>query len=258
MISSTKPQAWTLSPQMTAAPELWRDVLGAFPLWSLTEQNLAIPSTKLAIQGSSVTLDPGLSGMSGNNFTNKGYLYVDDAGFCDIASPPGPMELDRDNFRVSVLAALNVGSIDDSFECVLTKGRTVGFPDLTAPFSIVSSSSTSELGWEVNDGSNRSLLPVSKSANEEMTVVGTFDGTNQKVFKNGKEEGSATPSWDGSANTSPNGDRFAIGDDPMRDDIRMNWSGRIYFVVIWRRALTQEEALFLSADPFAMLRPAGF
>jgi len=36
LISSTKPGPWTLSPQMTAAPELWRDVISVGAVWNGT------------------------------------------------------------------------------------------------------------------------------------------------------------------------------------------------------------------------------
>lgn len=241
-LSSTKPQAWTLSPQMTAAPELWRDCLICAPFWesSGTPQNIV---------GSEFASD----------FLNAGWGIGSDGVELDLSADASgitfPLTADlpaSSGVTIHFLHVfVNISSPGNYARWIDTPGEALSmFQD--------GAQSTTEREGEIRfqrDGQFLADEGVFVDKLVPSSVTGTHPGGTgtARMYVDGEQR--ISKSWQATTDHSQ-GDKIWIGreNDDSTDDVKMH----LRFFALWRRELSPSDIDLLARDPFAMLRPAGF
>jgi hypothetical protein len=248
-VSSTKPQAWTLSPQMTAAPELWRGCTLMLPFWdsfpdarNITPHGPRIVSQAINTSGS---IDRNIGPNGVRAFANNG----NDAGsgaYYDFNA--GDFLLDSTD--VTLFAVVQVDQLSSNRS---NAGDQVvwgwGSGDVEyAPYFNDNDQIQLWDGQGTAQGSTSFAAGVyyvihtvfDNSATEfSLYIDGAFDNT---LGRFGTMGPSGSVRLFNNHNASPN----------------RSFEGRCDIAAAWNRKLSNEEIVILSDDPFAMLRPAGF
>jgi hypothetical protein len=240
-LSSTKPQAWTLSPQMTAAPELWRGCVRMLA-WSLTHD--IARGDFWTIVDTTSEVETGLSDMGRvfefrpTSADSGGALSVSTVGSVDLGAGPWSiwgisrvrvLPSSRSSPKDSNVISWHVGTADEN----------------NAPYY------NDDDSMSLWDNGSRVEMLSSITAGTWYNHVVTYDGTNTLAYVDGEEKVNTT-----SLNFDSLSSDFYIG--------RRGGSGDRYFdgdlaiFGLFNRVLTANEAERLNTDPFAMLRPAGF
>ena len=231
---NTKPDAWTLSPQLTVAPELWRGLWHLFAFYPgalgydhvtrkmfPTNGGLSIRSTS---EGLAANFDgTGTNVKLGNpdGITNGSQISVFAYLIPDVFGNDGSI------FR-------SAGNVDSAFDLDFNNG--------------------SELRWFTNDiiGARNSTLAKDLSAfstGVPVAVGATLGDSGNKLYINGRVEDSSP---DTTRNTAT--DPIYIGSEGTADYL----DGAVLILAVWDYDLRPADMLKLFNDPFLMLRPAGF
>lgn len=251
VISATKPDAWTLSPQMTAAPNLWRGCRGLVPLW----ENSGVPyeiingKPREAVDaGGSVEWLVSSEGVARNYISDivREDLEVDSTGIkrwpfvgpltyaamAEVENTGGSQTLFgvSDDDGVSIYCQLAVKGSGGVPRMV---NRTGAFQSADGTTNVVGDGLAHVFVGTLNNDASRSL----------------------EIFLDGVSEGTDTSDGDVSGT-----DRASIGSISRNgaNDNTDAFKGKLYWVAAWDRILSSSEIQSLSDDPFIMLRPAGF
>lgn len=251
MPSLQKPKKWNLKPGLTQAPDLWRNVLFAAPLWEGGGLGQDLVSGALADVKFGGGYTTGRRGTAFDVSANAQGMYwpVLPGGFdmSDLSN--------EEFFCVHILVDIT-NTRANSFNRLIEVSDS-GSSDR---WNIYINSSETMVVWNSSDSadsyrfSNYTLgtglhsltFVVPKNAATERTA---------KYYVNGELKGESSS---GHFQTSPNAD-VVMGLAGGKDGIQSSVYGDYYMLVVWkRRGLTPEEVKFLHSDPFAMFRPAGF
>ena len=243
---STKPDAWTLSPQLTAAPELWRGCVIACPFWeaSGTPRNIlnpkvvgtvGSPSIQLGGSGREVSFDDASYYEHGYTFPEVGLgnwneitiasRFINPISFSEKDALIGDRNLSSNNgWVVGVMEGSgNDGRLYVTFSGVARYDTSTRVPGIRA--------TKKSIVWRAVNGVSFDSFVEGELF--ESINIGTLkpSGLSQNVLI-------------GALNDSGSGSRES--------------QGLHEYLFVWNRALTDNEIKALHEDPFAMLRPAGF
>jgi hypothetical protein len=229
--SSTKPQAWTLSPQMTAAPELWRGCILMLPFWE-GASNVARDASGYGRDGTisgatSVLRDRGRTLSFDGNDEVQGNLRIDTA--------TGPYSWSWWSYT---------DTVEQKWMWVtptLSDGFGFGVWDGAGEFRAYAGASNQR--WA---GSSGDVV-----AGQWQHWVVIHDGsTITQVYRNGVELSGTTGG--GAIDSTVH----EIGQ--QANSFWQPWSGDLDLPTVWNRGLAVSEIRKLYHDPSAMIRPAGF
>jgi hypothetical protein len=242
MKSSTKPQAWTLSPQMTASPNDWRHTKMFLPFWDrvATVDSVFDIARKefVSVDNSTTQHDiimtpggPGFSTQSDNNTSgaiNYGtqVLPVGESGDEWSVLVAGV-------FRAPALGDQTLIGVDDSWLLRIEPGPTINLR------TFGSGNSFSPPNWDTTKDEFHAL------------VMNWRAGVSVQMSWDGEDLGTITQS-----DTSSVSNNLDVGHRGGTDHI--NPKTKIVMIEGSDKARSVADSNRLSADPFAMLRPAGF
>ena len=235
---STKPAPWTLSPQLTAAPELWRGLEAVFPLWEGTGDPQMLGDMPVTTDLQIATWGKTLNGASVNG-DGSAFSYVRSTQFPDV----GPTNW---TFVVSGVSGSNS---QERFHNLLINGESNSIREQKM---MIAARNGSQLQAGIGDGNGNQASGAKFDVlkGNPFCIVVVYNGSVVKVFKNGD----LIDSFSSSLQTNTIS-KFAVMGDPEKN---LEWIGSVDFVSAYSRAVTDQEARFITTDPFAMLRPAGF
>lgn len=118
--------------------------------------------------------------------------------------------------------------------------------------AVVSSTSLRFMTDTVSE--NRDIHSVTWAFQEYFSLAAVYDGTNKRIFLDGKQVGS-TGSQSGVLSSAA--DRAVIGDYRLNGggSGSWEWQGDINDVLIWTRGLLDSEIAEIDNDPYLLLRP---
>ena len=253
---STKPDAWTLSPQLTEAPELWRNAQLVVPLWEgsgppvdiVTGNNASIvglPAWNASRSGRTIKgtqsgtseriIFPSLRQSSNSNpYTIAVFFNRSTAGFTSVSG--------GDEALIS---------IDDDF---------LFFEDSRAHLYMEDGDGTLKFINQIGQGASAAIEGTTTGLNDGknhvcVVVSDGVDSANNKMWLDGKEEpitvsGSEDPTI---GTTHP----ILLLNGSAQSENRASLAN-IYLAVLIFEKWTPVQVKKFSGDPFAMLRPAGF
>ena len=237
VISSTKPDAWTLSPQMTAAPEYWRgNTVIVIPFWNDRDKDIANGF------GLDYTGSP-------SRILNQNGSVLDFNGSSDYIE----IQNSKDKFLNSFSFAIRVKSgylLDD--QRILARWASDG----TESFVLWMDSGGAGAGYaiQIKESTDSPIATIgtdASSAKKEMqSVVAVYDLNTILIYVDGvkKDQAPATVPVKSSNNNIRIGNLEGVG---------QFFNGKIEMAVLSSRPWTEKEVIQWSNDPFAMLRPAG-
>lgn len=88
---------------------------------------------------------------------------------------------------------------------------------------------------------------MTRAQNTYYNMLGTYDGSTVRIYLNG-EEGTARSDVPNDLQTDTSPNEFHIG----KCQSSYHFQGQIFYLYIWNRTLTQEEAISLNSDPYQM------
>jgi hypothetical protein len=240
MKSATKPQAWTLSPQMTAAPELWRNIHGVIPFWRseslfvikddgnrFSDEDVSSASWSWTTTQNGIALRTNdTDGLVVHNEVDAphsgpfaGIVVVDNS---DLADSSNALMADM-NSSSNIGWSLKLEQFGSPGQLGFTKH---GVADLTSTFD--SPTGFAVIGFTVEANDNVLLFLDGKKD----------DLQNSQSFS---EPSDSDKAW-------------VLAETKQTDFAQTDF----LFAALWNRELTDSEHKCLADDPFAMLRPAGF
>lgn len=239
LASHTKPAPWALSPELTAAPGLWRGCVAAVPLW----------------EGQSVPLDY-VSGRSLRAFdaqpewlaSNRGKA-TDHRGSTKMWLLDSNAVLDAVGDRMTQVVVVSGIQSTGSIQYICGKNYggngvkwfSIGVDNLaTLPVYYVDNGSVLSL----SNGSTNIMGGSLHVVGQDNDIAGGSRG-----YVDGRQDA------EGGARDIANGGPVVLGGRADGDGGR-RYNGFIHFYALWSRLLTDDEHFALAADPFAMLRPA--
>jgi len=240
-LMSTKPGAWTLSPQLTAAPELWRGCVLMIPFFETPSMDI-VTGTKLS-EGS-------LSGGGISTRQGRAAKVTEGTGW---------------NYRMTLTEKQR--STPQGRHTIVWYGR---IPPGRTDMRLVGLGNGNR--WvSYNSGENQ-FVPQWDDASDKIAVVSNMfpdDGQfHQLTGRQTKVSGSEV--YQAIVNGEVKGQeaiasRFDIDDVENNLEIggtawndAENTESECLFFALWDRDLSEEELKHMYFDPFAMLRPAGF
>ena len=236
--SSTKPDAWTLSPQLTAAPEMWRGCIACWPMWDGSgEQVMDVVSRRDGTFQNASALGWSL-GSEGKNLS---------------------FQSENASGHLTIIDGVNLTPKKELTYWFYAKpstknsSKTVYGKEIGGPWNKIGTLFADELRGTLTAGGTIEDIDVSIQPGELLTGALTYDGVNARVYVNGAEGGVAAMSGD----VDYTSEAPAIGRSSA-DSTGAVFDGEIYIVALWDRALTDNELKLLNDDPYIMLRPAGF
>jgi len=255
--SSTKPDAWTLSPQMTAAPELWRGCVFLEPFWG-NPKDIVYGFEPSKVEVSGYTIDIGLGSVG------REALYKQNAGSAGNGAAykyGGGNESEHDvgseDFTAFVYCRyLNKTNICSAFGKKFTGGPgNEGWTISVNPYG----TSDEQVVFILDNDGTQFILESAKGVapiDTPFTIVGVRSGSTIELFVDGESRDANSVSGSVSNSTVPL--QVGSGLSNTGSDVDWGWTGSIYMAGLCKRAWSESEIKAFSADPFAMLRPAGF
>ena len=245
MTSPQKPKAWTLSPQLTAAPELWRGCVFMVPFW----EGVGVPFD--IVRKSAGTVGNGSpdwiylrQGLSSDHSARGAWSFFDNSLITNLG--------DEMTNLVLMKESLEEATTDSEY----IAGKNYGGGN-TKWFYITKSSQEPFLGaffWD--DGNDNNLLngntEIIDNQPHLLAQTNSLKDNIREVWTDGTLEASGN-AISGITNNGP----VVIGE---RADFNASreYRGSILLHAMWNRRLRSHEIQLLTRDPFAMLRPAGF
>jgi len=231
--SSTKPDQWTLSPQMTAAPELWRGCEIVAALWEKVGTFRNLVPGGMVINDDSTQANTGINWVrtaSGTGINST--TIATDSGGSSRAIP-------SDAISFAVLWDNLANDTPEFFVC----------RDIDKSKTIVECKAGSDLVVELYSDQGFDNGDISGATLDGRTIVSvTFDrGGRMSLYFNGVFQGDRACDW------SPDSGGLYYDFNMFGNDVNLEAAP-----AVWERALTPAEHALIGRDPFAMLRPAGF
>ena len=240
---STKPNAWTLSPHLTAAPELWRGCVFCAPFWESGGVPMDVARN---VRGTLAHGDPfwgtGPRGAESDHSLQGAWQFADDPRITNLG----------DEFTSVVVIRHPINDLIFDFGYIL--GKNYGGSG-TKWFYIAEDIAANIVRFYWDDGSDNHLLDASIPNDGEVHVLVQTNSVSNSI-REGYVDGEIGVSGSAISGITNNGP-VTIGE---RVDFSNNreYRGKILFCAMWNRRLLPDEVKLISADPFAMLRPAGF
>jgi hypothetical protein len=240
--SSTKPDAWTLSPQMTASPNDWRDTKMCLPFWESPGpvgtvydiRRNEFLSVNNADAQHNIIMTPGGPGFSTqSNDTNAGAISYN-AQVLPVGNSGDEWSiLIAGTFRETADPEQTLVGIDDSWLIRIEAGPTINLR------TFGSGNSFSPPNWDVSKDEFHTL------------VMNWRAGVSVQMSWDGEDLGTISQS-----DTSSTSNVLDVGHRGAQDHIKTKT--KVVLIEGSDKARSVADSNRLSADPFAMLRPAGF
>ena len=245
--SSTKPDAWTLSPQLTAAPELWRNAGFSFPFWEGSGDAMELVRGK-----NSATLDADeLPIVVGRRLSSAGNSLGEMGTKRFQVNVSGSLEFANDTQGTVVLYLLPQGV--DAAEDVYFSFEG----DSSSDMVVVRPNGAGSIDWFLRGANN---------FNGQVAGTVMNDGDPHVLIFSGGPDGFKMYIDDQIVTTDSATVWFANIQSPQQ--ITLNgWPAflasvgaphQLVLAHYIRRQVPDSVAKFIGRDPFAMLRPAGF
>ena len=242
--SSTKPDAWTLSPQMTAAPELWRNAMWAY---------CPAISNKGDILGQD-DLD---------NFKSSNQIIASSGRAEDYVNTAGDHRQSANSLPVDTKALSVIMYLADpasaDFGAVISNVPSSGSWSNKDSFAIqVMSNDNWRWICKLTNGEQRIDTPSATVLSGPQIIVGTRskDGSQLKFYYNDTVDD--TMDANSSSDIMLMEDPVIVGGYFDLTDSRFRTTHKHYYSVILHREVSAEEVEMLRADPWRPWRPAGF
>lgn len=245
LVTRIKPPIWNVSPMLTAAPDLWRGVRLAVPLWE--KQSDAVAELVQGAQGTATSLaghwassaeGPALEAFDTNariSFTNE-QPYRVGSSFTVIA-------------RIETAAVAT-----DTQDAVVHKGVWgSGTNDNYVIFALDSGGTeTIEFRFEESDNTKHTVSASHSAAGNVETIAATYDGATLLLYRDGVEIDSLATSAAPTNNTAD----VNIGHWGGTPTNGTPYNGKIFYVIVADRPWSADELKQLADDPYVMFRPA--
>lgn len=262
--SSTKPDAWTLSPQMTAAPELWRSA-AVFPFWDGSGLGVPIHGAFPVSQWSS---DAGSSNNAPHGWSvgSKGRVGDFSSGVLRGGDFVNALT-GADALTIVFLIKAGSTGIDNGF--LRTEGSFDGDP--TGGDDIIGirydssgfnggGTNVIKFGMNTTSGSvNGESTSNVQTTDIQHVAMRWRSGEAPELFIDGEKDSLSSSPGTLAGTVSFNGDTNAwwVGQG-TKESSSSFWGGDILMHVVATRFWSDGDITAHAADPFAMLRPAGF
>ena len=251
VLSATKPDIWTLSPQMTAAPNLWSQCALLFPLWDRSTTIHDIVGNirySYIIDGTSGTPEADL-GPNGRRISTNNGTSAASGDYYDISISDYPELVGTDITlwalaHTDYLSSARGGSGDQVLFGTDWDGSKIlnyapYFNDNDRIQLWNGGSAAGNVTFNANQLYNIACILDGASGEFSLYVDGVLDTT---------LTGFSTFTSSGILRIFNNRDT-----DPNR-----SFAGSADIMGVWSRKLSDGEIALLNKDPFAMIRPAGF
>ncbi len=236
-----KPGMWAVSPAEIDPQYLrfWRDLLGAWAMWSTNPFDLTRQAN--TSQGGGETLGP----------SKYGTALIFDGGGTTLQAPAPNFDLpDKQHFSCMALASRDAGTNEDA----IFRTNDLG-DDANVWFSLVYTG-TNDLQprFEIRDSSPawHNTLANEVAYGDMHLIVGTFDEGTLKIYVDGVEENENATA--GSTLVTPvSTPELAWG---WYDAQASLLDGKLALTAAWNRTLSPADIGLLQLDPFGFIRPA--
>ena len=229
----TKPAPWTLSPQLTDAPELWRGCFFCVPMWEGTGRPRDLFGHEIVGEASSSVV-PWVIGQGG---LATNYQQITSPS-SNLNTPDAPeFSLLKSGVQATWLMTFLTRNNSDTW--ILFGKRN----------EWALQSFGSDIRLATFGGNSGSGDTISKNFVYTIVIVNTA-GVGGKIYLNG----SLYKSFSNSDTSSDDTDPVRIGAFNANDFL---FDGEVYQCSLWNRRLNDDVAQRLSADPYAMIRPRG-
>lgn len=225
-LSSIKPAPWPLSPALTEAPGLWRDIVFLHPFWEgQVEFPLQYPLKATVSGGSSV------SGKIGTVYNFDGSHDLDMGRTINLP----------DDVTIFAIVEHKGGT---GFHRIISQEADTGGDN---HFSL--SYNGSDWDFRRGEQNNTLSLQVPKTSDFEYLLARhKKSGPGLLKTRNDIAEGSVTGGFAAKQSSKCHISNFS-------SSFSQHFNGTIAFLGLWSRALNENEHERLFSDPFAMLRP---
>lgn len=253
LIQAPKPTPWTLSPQMTQQPSLWRGVVACWPFWEgggKYARDISGNGNHLELRGDAAWEQ----GPTGSR------VALDGTGsYLKVASPKGiPKGNAGDSIYFVAVMTFNLAGTPNAG----AQNAIMQYHDGNDGY-VVRLEQTDGIIWRTEGGNSANQGPIPKQ--QQVSIVGRWDqnsGLEHEFFVNGTNIGGAVNRDTSNFSSAPF--YLGVGDskgvDPGSGDNTLD--GSFDFFAIINQSLEadvqQNLSCTIAADPFAMLRPVEF
>lgn len=242
IITGTKPTPWTLSPQMTAAPELWRDLVVLYPFWEYGSGQVRDLNWGRN-HGTLTNMTPSMAWTR----NRLGAALATDGNDDEVLIPGAPpLSQPAENNALTISVWIRNKSPGTGGKYILQYRSN--------EWNIIYGFNGNEYETFWSGGDIRhTIKSISNTDTDLHHLLVTYDvaKTDFRAYWDGVETLNITES---TALNSQSGPSLSIGSSNGGGF----FEGEFSSISVWSRSMTKSEAQLLYRNPFAMLHPVEF